>query len=41
MKEGILYRKNVGQGKPLVLVVPSILRKDTISESHDNLIKKS
>ena len=36
MNEGILYRKNVGQGKPLLLVVPSILRKDLIAESHDN-----
>jgi len=35
LREGILYRKNPRKGKPLLLVVPSILRKDLISECHD------
>lgn len=35
LREGILYRKNPRKGRPWLLVVPSILRKDLIYECHD------
>jgi len=35
LREGVLYRRNPRKGKPWLLVVPSILRKDLIFECHD------
>jgi len=33
--KGVLFKKNPASGRPLLLVVPSIIRKEVIEECHD------
>jgi hypothetical protein len=34
--KGVLYKKNPGSGRSLLLVVPSIMRRDIVEECHDS-----
>jgi hypothetical protein len=36
LHKGVLYKKNPGSGRSLLLVVPSIMRKDIIEECNDS-----
>lgn len=36
LHKGVLYKNNGGSGRPFLLVVPSILRKDILEQCHDS-----